>query len=53
MPVHVPEVYRLEYRVVDSAGYIQLDTNRYSVPEMLLGKQVEVYKFWDKVQVFF
>lgn len=53
LPVHVPEVYHLEYRVVDSAGYIQLDTNRYSVPERLLGKKVEVYKLWDKVQVFF
>jgi transposase len=53
LPVHVPEVYHLEYRVVDSAGYVQLDTNRYSVPEKLLGKKVEVYKFWDKVQIFF
>ena len=53
LPVHVPEVYHLEYRVVDSAGYIQLDTNRYSVPEKLLGKKVEIYKSWDKVQVFF
>jgi len=51
LPVHTPEVYRLQYRVVDSEGYIQLESNRYSVPESLLGQKVEVYMFWDRVEV--
>jgi len=51
LPLHIPEVYHLDCRVVDSEGYIHLDTNRYSVPEKLVGQKVEVYKFWDKVQV--
>lgn len=51
LPVHVPEVYHIEHRVVDSEGYVHLETNRYSVPEDLVGKKVEVYKFWDKVKV--
>jgi hypothetical protein len=39
--------------VVDSEGYVHLDTNRYSVPERLIGKQLEVQKYWDRVEIFF
>lgn len=53
LPVHVPEVYHLEYRVVDSEGYVQVHTNRYSVPEKLVGRKVEVYIFWDAIQVYY
>jgi transposase len=52
LPVHMPEVYRLLYRVVDSEGYVHLETNRYSVPQKLIGKRVEVFMFWDKIQVY-
>ena len=34
-------------------GYVFLDTNRYSVPERLIGKTVEVYKYPDEVKVLF
>jgi hypothetical protein len=34
-------------------GYAYLDTNRYSVPERLIGKQVEVYKYLNQVKVLF
>jgi len=51
LPRHVPEVYHIEHRVVDSEGYVHLETNRYSVPEDLVGKKVDVYKFWDKVKI--
>lgn len=30
-----------------------VDTNRYSVPERLTGKEVEVHKLWDRIEVFF
>ena len=53
LPPHIPPVYQTLYRGVDVAGYVQLDTNRYSVPERLVGKQVEVHKGWDRVEVFF
>jgi transposase len=53
LPAHVPEVYLLEYRVVDSEGYVQVQTNRYSVPEKLVGRKVEVYIFWDKIQIYY
>ncbi|MDO9350686.1 MAG: IS21 family transposase, partial [Deltaproteobacteria bacterium] len=53
LPPYIPPVYQTIYRTVDVAGYVQVDTNRYSVPERLIGKEVEVHKLWDRVEVFF
>ena len=53
LPSHIPPVYETLYRTVDVEGYVRVTTNRYSVPERLIGKQVEVHKSWDRVHVFF
>jgi len=53
LPTYIPPVYQPLYRVVDVAGYVRVDTNRYSVPERFVGKEVEVHKLWDRVRVFF
>jgi len=53
LPAHLPPVYQALTRIVDVEGYVYLDTNRYSVPERLIGKQVEVYKYPDQVKVLF
>lgn len=53
LPAYVPPVYETLHRVVDVAGYVNLDTNRYSVPERLIGKKVEVQKHYERVLVFF
>ena len=45
-------LYKAYSRVVDSRGFVSLDTNRYSVPDRLLGKQVEVHKHIDRVCVY-
>jgi antirestriction protein ArdC len=45
LPAYLPPVYQAFPRTVDVEGYAYLDTNRYSVPERLIGKQVEVYKY--------
>jgi transposase len=52
-PPYLPPVYQIFYRTVDVAGYVQIDTNRYSVPERLIGKEVEIHKLWDRIEVFF
>jgi transposase len=44
LPLHIPAVTQIHYRIVDTQGYVHLDTNRYSVPQRLLGKQVAVHK---------
>ena len=53
LPPYIPPVYQTLYRTVDVAGYVPVDSNRYSVPERLMGKEVEVHKLWDRVEVFF
>jgi transposase len=53
LPAYVPPIYETVHRVVDVAGYVNLDTNRYSVPERLIGKKVEVHKHPEKVKVVF
>ncbi len=37
---------------MDTQGYVHLDTNRYSVPERLLGKDVVVHKRMNRVLIF-
>jgi len=53
LPAYIPPVYQTVHRVVDTQGYVHLDTNRYSVPERLVCKKVEIHKHYDTVQVFF
>jgi transposase len=53
LPPYLPPVYQAFTRTVDVEGYAYLDTNRYSVPERLIGKQVEVYKYLHQVRVLF
>jgi len=52
LPPHIPPVTQIHYRVVDTQGYVHLDTNGYSVPERLLGKKVAVHKQMDQVLIF-
>ena len=37
---------------MDIEGYVHLDTNRYSVPDTLIGKNLEVLKYWQRVVVY-
>jgi transposase len=53
LPPYIPPVYQTLYRTVDVAGYVQVDTNRYSVPERFIGKEIEIHKLWDRVEAFY
>jgi transposase len=53
LPPYIPPIYQTLYRIVDVEGYVRVDTNRYSVPERLIGKSVEVQKHSDTVVVVF
>ncbi len=53
LPAHLPPAYQAFSRIVDVAGYAFLETNRASVPERLIGKEVEVYKYPQQVKVLF
>lgn len=52
LPIWVPTVYRLETRTVDGAGYVNLDSNRYSVPYALIGRLVDVRMSAERIEVF-
>ena len=47
----LPPVYEVFERVVDLHGYISVDTNRYSLPEPLVGQTVSVYKYPAQIHV--
>jgi len=53
LPPYIPPVYQTLHRGVDVEGYVHVDTNRYSLPERLIGKEVEVHKLWDRIEIFF
>jgi len=52
LPTIPVPVYKAFTRVVDNSAFVHLDTNRYSVPERLLGKKVDVHKYLDRVRVY-
>lgn len=51
LPLHVPEVVDVLHRTVDTAGDVRVETNRYSVPERLIGLRVEVLASLERVRV--
>jgi transposase len=52
LPLHVPEVYRIHLRVVDTEGYVNVWRNRYSVPWQMIGRTVEVRETLRTVEIF-
>lgn len=52
LPPHIPPVYKTLQRIVDMSGFVTVDTNRYSVPERLCRRSVEVLKSWDRITVY-
>ena len=52
LPRVTPPVYISCQRTVDVEGYVHLDTIRYSVPDTLIRENVEVLKYWDRVEVY-
>jgi transposase len=53
LPAVLPPLYEVLDRVVDLYGFVSVDTNRYSVPERLVGKTVTVYKHYERVQIHY
>lgn len=52
LPPYIPPVYESLNRIVDTEGYVCLETNRYSAPDTLIGKTVEVQKHLELVKVY-
>lgn len=52
LPVHIPDVYDIHHRRVDTEGYVNLHTNAYSMEEALIGRQLAVHEHYRTVRVF-
>jgi transposase len=52
LPLWVPEVYLLHHRIVDIEGFVNVRSNRYSVPYELLGRRVEVRETKHRIEVY-
>jgi hypothetical protein len=52
LPLHIPIPYVRVTRVVDDQGYINLHTNRYSVDETLIDRELVVHETQDQVRIF-
>jgi hypothetical protein len=52
LPPFVPEVYALHQRLVDGEGYVNVHGHRYSVPYLLIGRQLEVRETKDRIDVY-
>ena len=52
LPAHVPEVYLLHQRIVDSEGFVNVQRNRYSVPWRLIGRPLEVRESKARIEVY-
>jgi hypothetical protein len=53
LPEILPPIYEYGLRTVDSQGYVNIDNNRYTVPERLIGKQVDIYKYIKEIRVYY
>lgn len=52
LPIWIPEVFVLYQRVVDLEGYVNIRTNRYSVPYRLIGRRLEVRELGDRIEAW-
>ena len=52
LPLFVPEVYALHHRLVDVEGYVNVHGHRYSVPYLLIGRQLEVRETKDRIDLY-
>lgn len=53
LPEVLPPIYEHYQRQVDSNGFINLDSNRYSAPEDLIGRTLDIYKYPEEVRIFY
>jgi transposase len=52
LPLFIPEVYALHHRLVDVEGYVNVHGHRYSVPYLLIGRQLEIRETKDRIDIY-
>jgi hypothetical protein len=51
LPLHIPEIYEPHRRRVGVEGYISLHSNRYPVPDLLIGQHLDVHETVNQVRI--
>jgi transposase len=51
LPEVLPPIYKHVARIVDTKGFINLNSNQYSVPENLIGKTLDVYQYQEEIRI--
>jgi transposase len=46
------ELARISQHLVDKYSFVRIDNNFYSVPDYLVGKEVIIHKYIDKIRIF-
>ena len=52
LPEVLPPIYNHVQRIADTQGFINVDTNRYSIPEVHIGRTMDVYQYMDKIDIY-
>jgi hypothetical protein len=53
LPEVLLPIFKHEKRIVDTQGYVNLETNRYSVPESHIGHEMDVYQYLGKIEIYY
>ena len=53
LPEVLPPIYNHVQRVTDTEGFVNVDTNRYSVSESHIGHTMDVYQYMDKIDIYY
>jgi transposase len=51
LPAWIPEPTQIHQRTVDTERYVTLETNRYSVPEEWIGRQVQIRESFQHIDI--
>jgi transposase len=52
LPLHVPEPYRTHDRTVDERGFVNLESNRYSVPAALIDRKLSIHESSKTIKIY-
>ncbi|NDH68593.1 MAG: transposase [Gammaproteobacteria bacterium] len=53
LPAVMTPIYKNVQRIVDTRGFVNLDSNRYSVPESHIGHTMDLYQYMDRIDIYY
>lgn len=53
LPTILPPIYNLYHRIVDTHGYLNIESQRYSAPQKFIGKLLDVYQYESSIEIYY